>query len=309
MLGRASVKIEIFKHTAIWTKIPGTQVLLPGSTDVVIPYPTYYVVKSLTTGEERKVLLETSGPVDDFCARADVETGEVSIEGRTRKGFFRELVQKKSTAKKPRLSFGSHKGLNLPQVLDRESMIELVPLLFAASYGYPQGIERTPSLLKDFQDETDRLKLFGHLRDILRAGFTGVFAPHQNDFWGYEHKVSNLAPVEFLGTLSASIQSLFLEESNNTLVVLPKLPIEAASGRFIDIPTSFGIVHLEWTKKKLRRLFIEAKINHELRLVLPQGLSRFRVRTSKADKGRVYSCDVPLILEKGNPYYLDQFES
>ncbi len=303
------MKIEIFKHTTVWTKVPGTPILLPGSPEAVISYPTYYIIKNLETGKEQRFELDQNGPVDDFCVRADLESGEVSIEGRTQQGFYRKFVRKKNSTTKPRLSFGSHKALNWSQVIDRESMVEMVPLLYAASYGYPTAKEKGPSLLKDLQGETDRLKLFIRVQDVLRAGFEGIFSPTSNAYWGYDNPSTTLKPLQFLGTLAASIQALFIQEEGSTLTLLPKLPLEAPAGRFIDIPTSFGVVHLEWTKKKLRRLFIESNKDAEIHLKLPDGLSRFRLRTSKSDRGRVVAGGAPLSLEKGERYYLDQFES
>ncbi len=335
------MRIDILKHATVILHTPGTPLLIPSTPYIVTAYPTCIVIDNFQTKQKTEVSIEIPGKSLEFNVKADLEKGYVEIAGRSHKGFYRACVERKDTdlhiyphkgcgfqeVRLPferyvknesqltsRLSFGVHKSLDWAKVVSRDDMLEMLPLLFAVSKGYRSAHESGDSLLQQLLrttcDPEARGSLLSHLKDCVRASMKGVFAPfgHDPEHWGYTLPASNLSTSEFLGLMNETILNMFIQRSEGVLSILQALPVEAHSGRLIGIELSGLGIEIEWTKKKIRRLFIDAFTSQEIYLKLPDGLKSFRMRTSKQEKGVIHSSGLPLSLQAGNRYYLDHFE-
>jgi hypothetical protein len=121
--------------------------------------------------------------------------------------------------------------------------------------------------------------------------------------------LGNESPLYLLSEGSALIRSLFFTAEKNEFFVLPNLPPTFFSGRMIDISCfPYGVAHLEWSKKTIRRLNFEAHSSGEICFHFPSQMRRFRLRKHLRDSGQIYACGDSLEIKSGSLYLLDQFQ-
>jgi len=222
-----------------------------------------------------------------------------------------------------RLSLGIHKMLDWDLVQRRKEMKEIFPIWLRLSQGLPQmdvnaSDEGMLGLLKECKKkilQKEKNEVTAAFLNLFLAGFKGILCPriHDDDFQGIllpEKKPAVFFSPLFLLTESAHlIRSLFFQEMENRILLLPCLPTEFASGRFTGIVTSEGNkFDLEWSKKLLRRVIFYSHRQQVLRLELQKPLKGFRLRFDHKDRGRMISCNEPIELKAQQTIYLDRFQ-
>lgn len=315
MMIKISERIHPFSHK------PGVKIPIPQSQYFVQVYPAllkFYLGMTL----EKEMTLDIQGPVKEFTTQLDLVKGVIHVWGHATSGFFRyhifagergpELSYEKSCRVQlpelEKLSLGSHKSQDWSGIVKRGDLKEIFPVWYLLGQLVPEThkdfSEGTLSLLKECTVYEDFHRLF-------LAGFEGIMSPRleDTDYQGFllppVTRVS-LSPLPLLSQGWRMIRNLFFREAPQELIILPSLPKEFHCGRLIGIKTRDGDqVHLEWTKKALRRLEIRSKEDKEIHLNLPKEFKSWRLKTHKNDRGERQPVGTILKLEKEKPYIID----
>lgn len=210
-----------------------------------------------------------------------------------------------------RLSLGSHKKQDWDFVRRRDNLSEILPFWFHLSQFYEKSKRKHQEGVARLLDDTPKEDA---LHKLLHAGFSGILVPSLKDK-NYqniiqEKDVSKEAdPFILIQEGGEKIRSLFFKQNENELMILPELPSKFICGRFINIKVkNIGMMDLEWTKRKLRRVVIRSDQRKTVFLKLPKGYKDFRLRTSQKDDGKIYSISDPIFLQKNTIYYFDRFQ-
>ncbi len=251
----------------------------------------------------------------------------LSEEFSLQKGESYLLLKTESSLAKTgeRLSLGMHKAQDWDLVRRRLDCKEIFPHWLALAGISPLSKDSQVtggnfSLLKSCEEkieQRDRVGVLDAFENLFLAAFEGVLVPrlYDSEYQGIEvtksRGESNLSPIPLLVEGGRLIRSLFIQENQGEVSVLPCLPSQFHAGRMIGVQTSPGAcLSFEWTKKDLRRVEIEPGSNTQMRLRLPKGIRSFRF----AGKGSARTVDVDsegraaLPLEAGRTVQLDRFE-
>ncbi|MFI5334341.1 MAG: hypothetical protein ACHQT8_04140 [Chlamydiales bacterium] len=217
-----------------------------------------------------------------------------------------------------RLSLGVHKAQDWDLVLRRGELAEILPFWMRLADWLPKMREELRSagslrLLTDCE-VAERQEMISALCKAFLVGFHDLLVPQLKDplHQGIlkEEKIpEGLSPLYFLKRGGEILRSLFLQEENEKILLLPRLPPEFSSGRFTHLRLDNGdLLDLEWSKKLLRRVVIHPNATREVAFALQKPLRTFRVRLSEKDRGRRIHCDEMLRLLEGERVFLDRFE-
>ena len=291
-------RLKPFSH------LPGTPCMVPGTATCIRAFPTRLLFTDLITGKTWEEPLPWKGPVEEFTVEMDLDRGGAAIFGKTRGGFRRHWIagEKKRFEK---LSLGKHTLLDWELVRRKMSIEELAPILFALGQGVPLAECTSPALaLLHF---TDKREIVPNLKNFFRVAFSGMLVPRLTDeeFQGIiaEGKTSG-SPLALLRQGYGVLRSLFFEEANREIALLPLLPPEFHAGRLTHLLTTQGDTFaLEWSKKILKRVVIEPKVTRPVTLILQKSLSSFRVNRKER-----HAVKEPLQLTAGKKIALDRFE-
>ncbi len=209
-----------------------------------------------------------------------------------------------------RLSLGSHKSQDWEGVCRRADLVEILPFWYQLGQVLPicpiKRNEGTLSLLNECGDYRQFHRLF-------LAGFEGVMCPRllDKDCQGLslpDVVDKDQSPLPILTGGWRLIRQLFFTENEGRITLLPNLPKEFPSGRLVGLKLPDGsTLNLEWTKKKLRRLSIQAESDGAKQIAFPKELKSFRLKTKKFEKGKRMNCGESIAFEKGTVIYLDNF--
>lgn len=202
-----------------------------------------------------------------------------------------------------RLSLGHHRMQEWERMKERLDLSELIPLWLRIGQQYT-GIE--PHLFpqkggcslldKCHQLKKDRNKqdLSRALEELFLAAFEGCLIPRFEDteFQGILPKGKGEHPhfplSLLLGQSAQLIRSLFFQEVEGKIHLLPCLLPEFHCGRYLHLKTQSQLeIDFEWTKKCLRQIVITGGASQEVTLVLPKGLSSCRLCLGKREKRRI----------------------
>lgn len=298
---------------------------MPGQEIVYTIYPTKVLSNRSFSYE-----LPLHGPVKNFTALLDLETGEIVVTGQALDTFFRyrirqdhSLTIEKGNIKarlmgdlppsvlcekpKERLSLGSNKSQEWDMVLKRNDLKEILPILYHLCQWYPKDeppVRGKCLYLEAKKCVGDKEAIYPALKSLIQSGFIELLVPTHKDLLHQGFLLEPLPQIDpfSLFPLSFSlIRSLFIQEGDS-LHILPGLPKEFHSGRMMGVAIKGGHVDFEWSKKGLSRLFIHGRQKRELRLLLPKEIKRFRCNK------RVHKRDEPLAIEPNQVYRLDRFE-
>lgn len=334
--------IKIAERLRPFSHLPGAVCLLPGMGCTVQAFPTL-----LRVGGDWEMALEIAGPVRNFTVQQNLEEGRVTVFGTSPAGFFRYHVVAlegeigidfekfpvakegikipsavvKGGASAERLSLGSHKAQDWELLRRRGDLREIFPVWVKLGGGLPSPEERgIPSegmfsLLRrcvDLVEEGNRTGLYQAFLNLFQAGFYSMLTPRLRDD-DYQGLVSldppgEGSPLLLLKEGERLIRSLFFKEEGEELSLLPCLPVEFHSGRYLNLTTAKGDqLDIEWAKKSLRRAVVRPAGFHPLRLTFPKEIKTFRVRTALQERGDVLSAASPLP-PSHLPLFLDRFE-
>lgn len=233
-------------------------------------------------------------------------------------------IQKKSE----KIHFGCYKAQNWPLVRQRALLAEILPLWFFLGQDFSPlacGADRRAG-----QGEI----LFGEIAKCIDNGFAdrvgsaflrsfsllfrGMLVPHPFDFhhFGFPRQAlssehETISPLYVLAQGAHLIRSLFFqEEKNGTQKILPCLPKEIHSGRFVGLQSKNGVtIALEWSKKKIRRVTLEAKDPTRVHLRFFGKETSFRLRKSLQERGVKLSIHSPISMNRKEKVFLDQFQA
>jgi hypothetical protein len=151
--------------------------------------------------------------------------------------------------------------------------------------------------------------------NLFLAGFHGMLAPRlfDDDFQGLsldEQSFSpGLSPLIILKDGASLIRSIFFQETENAVALLPQLPPEFHAGRFTAIRCLNGDeIDIEWSKKLLRRVVWRSLADRTIELKLQKPIKKLRIRYSLKERGKTISAGTSLSLKAKNTLYLDRFE-
>ena len=221
-----------------------------------------------------------------------------------------------------RLSLGNSKAQDWQLMRRRCDMTEVLPILFRLGQSVPQikNYEYEGTIL--ILEECRRAIILGSKENILYpfrqlflAGFDGIFSPRLSDT---EHQGYQLPPVSVEATASplvllsmgaTLIRSLFFSYNDQVLDILPALPPEFHCGRLIDIKCGdIGTLHLEWSKKTIRRMILQAEKQTTIRPSFQKHVRQYRLRETQTEKGQFLDASQSISVQAGKTYYFDNFQ-
>ena len=223
-------------------------------------------------------------------------------------------------AKGERLSLGMHKSQDFDMVRRRGDFKEIFPHWLAlGSLVRGEESDAPFPLLTQCRatiENRQRESVLEAFEALFLAHFEGVLVPRSldTDYQGIQEQTPppQANPTPLLTEGSRLIRSLFIQERENGVALLPCLPPEFHSGRMTGVKTADG--HrwdFEWTKKSLRTVLLQPCGQGELSLILPKGIRSFRQKVGRQPFRKI-SVDsagmATLLLEKDSFMQLDRFE-
>lgn len=217
------------------------------------------------------------------------------------------------------LSLGNHKKQDWDLIQRREDLTEIAPIWNHLSQWTPQTKIESSSgiflLLKHLKEQIDQQKiepLEQALINIFKAGFEGILVPqlfdpkHQGIIPTTPTEVCQ-TPLPVLTEGAKLIKSLLFHQEKERIAILPLLPISWHAGRLTQITIDEGIIDLEWSKKKIRRLKFHPTQECQI-LFIFKHIHTFRFRKGHKDRGSRYHSETLLSFEQNVDYYFDNFQ-
>lgn len=331
------MRITIAQRFQPFSHLPGVMCLLAGTTLRFQIFPTLILVSDLSGADPKalgEIPLPLNAPFDKFTVLQDLEKSKISIYGKAGKVFQRfhlssdagELLLlndknerigipfKVSVNPHPlateRLSLGNHKAQDWCLVKRRNDLAEILPLWLRLGQSLPvQKISTKPSLLlKCLEDKAhqDFLNLF-------KAGFDGILSPRSQDSQHQGYPVDPIYKGDPLLALltqgGQAIRSLFIEQQERNISILPHLPQEFHCGRFIGIQLAgIGVLDIEWTKKQIRKMILAPTSNQTVQFDFGKKIKSFRLTQGSQPKGSRLIASSSIDIHTGESYLFDRFE-
>lgn len=213
-----------------------------------------------------------------------------------------------------RLSLGIHRKGDWEGVQRRFDLKELLPLLFFLGQKIPpispQPLLGTARLL---QLPKERPQFDQALKNFLKVAFTHLFVPQYTDSLHQgiipEEKPFQADPLFLIQEGARLVRSLFFQQTERRLEILPRLPISLDCGRLIGLQVEgVGVLDIEWSKKQLRQMHLKCHTSGEVLFIFPPDCKTVRVREHRRQKGKAHLCNEPFFFEKGHSYDLDRFQ-
>ena len=261
----------------------GAKCLLPGTSVQIQAFPHLLHIGSL------EIPLDNDPLNRDSTLQQDLERNCVWVFGKnfriklTAKPDGVEMILNKKSIFFPmaleeiipkeieRLSLGSNKAQDWDLILRRFDLKEILPPLYFLS-------QKTANILPVHSQ---------NLETFYLSSFSDMMVPKN---------LNETKPI--FGTTFGLIRSLFFQEKENKLILLPNNPFP--EGRLLNIQMEMGSLDMEWSKNQLRRVTLFPKKTGEIFLDLPEKITSFRCqKTIKAGKS--------LFVEAGVRMHLDRF--
>lgn len=209
-----------------------------------------------------------------------------------------------------RLSLGSHKSQDWDQVKRRGDLCEILPawLRLGQLIDAPAvtSWEGASSLLKICQNSSS-MEAYSAFQNLFYVAFDGILSPRLRDdqYQGFDltPAPSAMSPLILLKEGAQAIRSLFFRMQDNDLFILPQLPSQFHSGRFLQVKCGrWGLLDFEWSKKMIRCMQLYAEESGSINMHFPKDVRCFRLN------GQNYSVEKPIPVEKGHAYTFDRFQ-
>lgn len=220
-----------------------------------------------------------------------------------------------------RLCLGAHKAQDCSAMRRRADMAEILPFWLRLGHivphsGYQPSHKGLIALLEECKEriaQKDRASVLEPLRSLFLAGFSGMLVPRasDDDHQGIiEHQDEpSIQPLSLLTEGASVIRSLFFQQKDGVIYLLPCLPSQFHSGRLLGLKTESGErIDIEWSKKQIRRVVIYVGSSHEIRLALQKDIRQFRLRKELKSKGVTLSATTPIACQPADILYLDSFQ-
>lgn len=239
--------------------------------------------------------------------------------------FQNEKISSKHTLE--RLSLGNHKAQDWNKMRERCDMKEIFPLWL--HLGQLCQISNRPALshcLLDVCHELIKKKdinnIISSFTSLFKAGFDFGLSPRllDSDYYGFPAPpVENASPIFLLSEGSKLIRSLFIQQKQDSISILPVLPPQFHCGRFIQLCCgTSGSCDIEWSKKSIRRLIFSATETRPLSFHFQKEVKEFRLRLNESEIctsldqgwsiGKTIQCGAPIEVKEGQKYFLDNFK-
>ena len=220
-----------------------------------------------------------------------------------------------------RLSLGNHKAQDWTLVHRRQDLGEIMPIWLKLGESIPYALSSlqrlgTAALLETCHElilREDRLAVLQGFNNLFLVGFEGVLSPrlldtqHQGFSLPPVMNTSDLSPLVLLYEGARLIRSLFVQSRDKEIVILPVLPVEFHCGRLLNVQCGdIATLDMEWSKKKIRRMIIQAKTEGECKFSF-KDVKSFRLKKHRHHPGSRIACGQLLSLEKNQVYFLDNF--
>lgn len=325
---RIAQRLRPYSHQA------GEFCLIPGTLLAVQAFPALLVIYDIAASSPKEIARhawQVQGPVRDFTVEQDLEKGCVRVWGHGQNGFFRYRAVKSGFSyaivleKAPegftealpgggdypqapleRLFLGVDKQQDWTGVKGRLCLAEILPFwlrLGSMTPATPPTNEGTASLLAP-----------DALCSLFMTAFEGMMFPHLSDI---HHQGFELPPVltptsaaYLLSEGARVIRSLFIQQEENKISLLPLLPTDFHSGRLIEaFCDQMGRVDMEWRSHKLRRVVVRCHFSGNFSFLFPKALKTFRFRQQDNVRGDLHFNGTMLSLQAGQTYFMDLFEA
>lgn len=243
---------------------------------------------------------------DSLVCSKERNSGEIS--------FYQPNIQE-------RLSLGICKSQDWELIRRRCDLREIFPLwhrlgLMIPSFEFVKTKNGTMRLIEECRQaisDSGPEFLLSYFKRLFLAGFESMLSPRLTDT-SYQGIIetpdqldSNTTSLQLLIDGGKLIRSLFIQERENKIYLLPALPPEFHCGRFAQLISKWGICDIEWTKKALRRVVFHATKAEKISFVFSKGEKRCRLRHSYKDKGTIYINGSTIDLQPDQNYWFDNF--
>ena len=246
-----------------------------------------------------------------------------------KKVIFQEDKKIEPLLQRCRLSLGCHKAQNAEAIFARQDLTEILPIWFFLSQSLPKVADVkkphfSPTLLTQVEEAlkaNDKGEgVYTALAAFFKAAFKGLFFPRLTDDYHQGFllpiiQASHPFPLLILQKSYPLICQLFFQEREREREkmwrFLPCLPPQFHAGKLCDLVTSKGHkISLEWTKKTIFRLEIQAISDDHYAFKFHPDIKRFRLLNQGTSKtlGSVCSNGQEIMLRKNESYLLDRFE-
>lgn len=217
-----------------------------------------------------------------------------------------------------KLFLGVNKAQCWEQIQARKNLAEIFPFWLRLGQLLPKISsddlgEGTTSFLVKLKNKDRESYNLTHFENLFQTGFSNLLSPRLEDeqFQGFDLpalKNDQLSSLILLQEGANLIKSLFFDDSEEIVKILPFLPPQFHCGKYINIKCERGIFHLEWTKKTLRRMIFESCFDQTFRFKFSSDIKSFRWKKDAHEKGgRVSSTEV-LSFVKNKLYFFDCFQ-
>ncbi|QZA58999.1 hypothetical protein [Candidatus Rhabdochlamydia porcellionis] len=208
------------------------------------------------------------------------------------------LLLKESQGLRERLHLGVHKAQDWELMQRRFNLQELFPFWLALAQwvspiAYEDNDQGMFSLIHKCQtaiEKKEKLQIINCFKNVFLAAFEGVFVPRlfDSDYQGILDVEDKVLPATALLLQSAKLlRRLFFVEEEHFFSILPCVPPELHCGRIIQLQTTkLDRIDIEWSKKRLRRMFIQTSNTRPIVCQLPKDISSCRLRVHKKDQGQ-----------------------
>lgn len=338
------MQITIAERFRPFSHTPGAACLIPGTWWRVQAFPT--LLRFSHKKQMIELALELTGPIQGFTLEQDLERSSLFLFGKAKEGYFRlrleanpkglsilaekappeglatskGMLRSKESLFIPlqwtyhlpsrleRLSLGCHKKQDWDIVQKHFDLKEMVPPLFYLAQQLPNAEINAPLFLENKEDAVQTIASF------FRVHCANMLTPHLKDELHQGIKLAHIPedtePCALLCAAASWIRSLFINVSEQKVHILPHLPPEFPSGRFLHLSLGpYGALDMEWASFSLRRIVLKAAYSGEISFVWPKNIASFRVRTDRFEKGRCQKREEPFMLKAGTTYFLDHFQS
>ncbi len=233
---------------------------------------------------------------------------------------FVEGTERIPTDHMSRLSLGNHRAQDWELMSRKGDLTAIFPIWHRLGQFYsalPIHFEGTAFLLNECRQAIEANTPEHTLRAfyaLFLVGFEGALSPRLWDthFHGIAlpevEKPQELSPLVLLQRGGELIQSLFIQEKEGAIDLLPAVPPEFHCGRLVNVAVQNGKIDLEWTKKAIRRVVFTAEITGCLVLRFSNHEKSCRLRLSDKDPGSLYVPGSSLDVVAGQTYWFDHFQ-
>lgn len=218
------------------------------------------------------------------------------------------------------LELGVHKKLDWQRIEERMDLNQIVPIWMRLGQFFSNKTPRVfPGTLKYLEEldlliqDHQRNKIEKALTLLLQVGFEGVLSPrimdvHHQGILQESEDQSLQSALPLLSHGAKLLRSLFIQEQEKEISILPCIPPLFRVGRFYTLTSLGDELLYEWTNGKLKILSLHSAATRKVYLILPKEIKHARLRTHNRERGCKFMNGGEILLQKDKNIFLDRFE-